>query len=153
VLELEFVDADTKQRVDAQGFVVPNVGWHSTIEGGRGTVRFMPAEEVSMRCFLNGYMAVTIQLGAVPEAGASLNRVVEVRAGRPLELRPLRSEVSMEGNGDYWTYLLADGSVGPPLNRRFPAPQGNAIQLEYASVTAFTLVHTTPEGDIDYPKL
>lgn len=152
VVELEFVDADTKQRVDAQGFVVPNVGWHSTIEGGRGTVRFLPAEEVTLRCFLTGYLGIPLQLGAVPDAGASLNRVVEVHAGRPLELRPRRSDVSMEEHGNYWSYLLADGSVGPPLNRRFPAPQGNAIQLEYFPVTAFTLVHTTPEGEVDYSQ-
>lgn len=152
VVELEFVDADTQQHVNAKGFVVPNVGWHSTIEGGRGTVRFLPAEAVTLRCFLDGYLGVTLHLGAVPEAGTTLNRVVELQTGRALELRPQRSEVSMEEHGNYWTYLLADGSIGPPLNRRYPAPQGNAVQLEYFPVTAFTLVHTTPAGEVDYAQ-
>jgi hypothetical protein len=39
------------------------------------------------------------------------------------------------------------------LRFRSAAPQGNAIQLEYFPVTGFTREHTTPEGEVDYPKL
>jgi hypothetical protein len=60
------------------------------------------------------------RIGAVPEVAASLRHVVESQAARPLELRALRSEVSMEEHSNDWTHLFADGSVGPLLNQRSP---------------------------------